>query len=334
MELSGDKFEQLRIALQRAYPSRPKLQLLLREELNVRLDEIVGNGNLENTVAELLGWAEESEERIPKLVSAAIKRNPGNSHLRAFVESFGMIPVEARATPIISSGSEFEWRGPTDDLELQSFLRPQPQLWDMAFLKHGVDRAAGVCRIEIEARQAIGTGVLVKQDLLLTNYHVYEAAGLDASRLRLAFGSMTGMEENERIFQLADHPVVHYSPTNKFDYVLFRVEPRIWQADAIRPVSYVQTSPPKGSSVHVVQHPDGDAMKVAFGTNGVTGVYEEEGLIQYVSQTSNGSSGSPCFNDLWQLVALHHAQRATTFRVVCEGILFSKIYPQIAAALS
>jgi len=115
--------------------------------------------------------------------------------------------------------------------------------------------------------------------------------------------------------------------------VLLRVESAILEANAIRPVDYVQTSPKKGTSIHVLQHPDGETMKIVFGTNGITGVYEHDGLIQYSSQTSTGSSGSPCFNDNWQLVALHHAQRATTFGVVCEGVLFSAIYPQIADVL-
>jgi len=332
MELSGDQFEQLRIALQRAYPNKQKLRMLVREELNIRLDEKVGGNNLEETVAELVDWAE-TEGKLIDLVSAAIKRNSDNPKLREFVESFGIMPADAKATPFISSGLEFEWRGPNEELELQGFFRPKPQLWDIAFLKDGVDRAASVCRIEVEDGKAIGTGVMVKQDLLLTNYHVYEAAGLDPSRLRLAFGCFTGLETNQR-WQLADRPIVLSSPTKDLDYVLFRVEPKILQANTIRPVSYDTKSPPKGSSIHVVQHPEGETMKVVFGTNGVTGVYEEEGLIQYISQTSHGSSGSPCFNDRWQLVALHHAQRATNFGVVCEGILFSKIYPQIVANLS
>ncbi|MBD2319469.1 trypsin-like peptidase domain-containing protein [Phormidium tenue] len=332
MELSGDQFKKLRIALQSAYPKKAKLEILLREEMNVRLDDVVGGSNLTETVAELVSWAE-SKGKIPDLVSAAIKGNSGNPSLLNFVASFGMIPVESKSNPVIPSRLNFEWLGPTEDLELQSFWRSKPEIWDMAFLKYGVDRAASVCRIEIENRKAIGTGVLVKQDLLLTNYHVYEDAGLNASRLRLVFGALTGIEKHEQIFQLADDPIVGFSYTDELDYVLLRVESRILQATTIRPVSYDTDSPPKGGSIHIVQHPDGESMKVAFGTNGVTGVYKEKGLIQYISKTSNGSSGSPCFNDQWQLVALHHAERATTFGIVCEGILFSKIYPQIASKL-
>jgi endonuclease G, mitochondrial len=338
MELRGDQFEQLRIALQRAYTAKSKLKLLVREELNERLDEIVGGNNLTETVTELVEWAEE-QGRLVELVSAAILRNPGNTRLRLFVESFGILPSEAKAIAIAPFGPEFSWLGPTEELELQGFLRPKPELWDVAFLKHGVDQAASVCRIEIAEQGAIGTGFLVSRDLLLTNYHVFEDSGLadHLSQWRLGFGRMTsgtGTETTGQTFRLADSPIVHSSPTEKLDYVLLRVESAILEARAIHPVDYIPQSPRKGTGIHVLQHPDGEAMKIVFGTNGITGVYEDNGLIQYISQTSTGSSGSPCFNDDWQLVALHHAVRATTFGVVCEGILFSAIYPQIAGLLS
>ncbi len=109
MELRGEQFRQLREALQGAFPSKPKLRLLLREELDVRLDDIVGGSNLIETVEELLAWAEE-EGRLVELVNAAVRRNPGNPKLRLFVESFGIILSQARPTPVNHCGSEFEWQ--------------------------------------------------------------------------------------------------------------------------------------------------------------------------------------------------------------------------------
>jgi endonuclease G, mitochondrial len=341
MELKGYQVKQLREAFQSAFPGKSKLKLLVREELERNLDEIVGGGSLTDIVAELIDFAE-AEGRLVELVSAAIRRNPGNPKLRLFVESFGLLPSEPRQIADLPYGPEFKWHGPTEQLELQGFLRPKPEIWDVAFLSRGVDQAASVCRIELEGqKQAIGTGFLLGPDLVLTNYHVLQAGIADdpanITKFRLSFGRLTsaiGTETAGQTFVLADNPIVHSSPTNELDYVLLKVEPAILNSDIIHPVSYIQTSPPKGSGIHVLQHPDGDSMKVVFGTNGITGVYQENGLIQYISQTSTGSSGSPCFNDDWQLVALHHAQRATTFGIVCEGILFSAIYPQIAGFLS
>lgn len=336
MKLRGEQIKQLREALQRAYPSAPKLKMLLREELDERLDEVVGGSNLTETVAELVDWAE-AEGKLVALVSAAFRRNPGNPRLREFVESFGIVPSQAKPAAILPYGPEFTWRGAKEELELQGFWRPKPELWDIAFLKNGVDQAASVCRVEVEGEGAIATGFLVKKDLLLTNYHVLDnGVKPDLAKFRLCFGRMTsvlGTATTGQIFRLAEHPIVRSSPTHELDYVLLRVDSAILETDGIRPVNFVPTSPTQGGSIHILQHPDGEEMKIVFGTNGITGVYEQQGLVQYISKTSTGSSGSPCFNDDWQLVALHHAQRATTFGVVCEGILFSAIYPQIADIL-
>ena len=62
-------------------------------------------------------------------------------------------------------------------------------------------------------------------------------------------------------------------------------------------------------------------MKVALSCNGVVDVDANSGKIQYVNKTAGGSSGSPCFNEDWELVALHHAERSRSFGSIREGIL-------------
>ncbi len=75
-------------------------------------------------------------------------------------------------------------------------------------------------------------------------------------------------------------------------------------------------------------------MKLAIAPNGVTDVLAGEGLVQYVTTAAGGSSGSPCFDDDWQLAALHHAQRARPFGRIGEGILIGAIQEQIADLLA
>ena len=70
-------------------------------------------------------------------------------------------------------------------------------------------------------------------------------------------------------------------------------------------------------------------MKVAISSDAVTGVYRESGKIQYVNKTMVGSSGSPCFNDSWKVVALHRALKYRSFGSIREGILFGAIFPEI-----
>ncbi|MFM5947050.1 MAG: trypsin-like serine peptidase, partial [Dolichospermum sp.] len=79
----------------------------------------------------------------------------------------------------------------------------------------------------------------------------------------------------------------------------------------------------------VLQHPEGESMKLSISQDGIIGVYQNSGLVQYVNKTAVGSSGSPCFDEDWYLVALHHAQKAKTFGSIREGILFASIYQEI-----
>ncbi len=63
--------------------------------------------------------------------------------------------------------------------------------------------------------------------------------------------------------------------------------------------------------VNIIQHPRGRPKEVALQDNQVVKV--DNVVVQYSCDTEPGSSGSPVFNNQWQLVALHHAS------VVADG---------------
>ena len=75
-------------------------------------------------------------------------------------------------------------------------------------------------------------------------------------------------------------------------------------------------------------------MKLAVSDNAVTYAEAQMGIIQYLTRAASVSSGSPCFDEQWRLVALHHAERSRTFRSVREGILIRSIHERISANLS
>jgi|688.fasta_scaffold83774_2 endonuclease G len=243
---------------------------------------------------------------------------------------------------VINIGPEIEWQGP-EEIQLQSWIKPDPDFLDVGFLMQAIQRATSVCRIEIPGQGIQGTGFLVAQDLVLTNYHVLkpsDEADMDANARNtiLRFGcftSNTGNETEGQVFKLVtEQPIVKSSPIENLDYALLRVEDKIWQAKDIEPVRWdCETLPMEKMGLNILQHPEGASMKISLSSNGITGVYEESGLIQYVTKTSLGSSGAPCFNKDWKVVALHHAQRSKSFGTIREGILFSSIYREIKSEL-
>ena len=58
-------------------------------------------------------------------------------------------------------------------------------------------------------------------------------------------------------------------------------------------------------AVNIIQHPYGGPKKVALRNNLV---YDSNfPKLRYFTDTDHGSSGSPVFNDAWEVVALHRA---------------------------
>ena len=63
--------------------------------------------------------------------------------------------------------------------------------------------------------------------------------------------------------------------------------------------------------MNIVQYPKGGALKYAIRHNFYTGM-DGDTYLRYVTDTERGASGSPVFNDDWQVVALHHAAAPAT----------------------
>jgi V8-like Glu-specific endopeptidase len=245
---------------------------------------------------------------------------------------------EPAAADQAQPGPAFELREQMGDLELQGLLPHEPELLDVGFLGEAIKRAASICRVETSGGKPLGTGFLVARRLLLTNYHVVNFApgkdfGEKARNLVLRFRSVTAATGREADGQpyLPDsaRPLLGFSPVQELDYALIRIEDRITEGN-LMPVEYGDfRALTKGTALNILGHPEGGPMKLALSGNGVVGVYREAGRVQYATRALNGSSGSPCFDDDWHPVAIHHAERAKSFGAVREGILLEPIFDQI-----
>lgn len=82
-----------------------------------------------------------------------------------------------------------------------------------------------------------------------------------------------------------------------------------------------------GQHVNVIQHPRGRRKEVSLQRNNLTNIYATR--VRYTSDTEPGSSGSPVFNNQWDLIAIHHAagewDTANGVWVSNEGMRIDKI---------
>ena len=251
------------------------------------------------------------------------------------------IPVKLdEGTAPKSYGPEIDWQGPSEELQLQGLFTAEPDFLDVGFLMSAIQQAVSVCRIEALNGRALGTGFLLKKNLLLTNYHVLQEHDSpledlisSAHNILLRFGYFTakgGGTTDGQTFRLdQDNPIVECSPTNKLDYALLRVENKISKASKVREAECdFESSLSEGMDLTILQHPEGETMKLAASKDGIARILPN-GLVQYANKAAGGSSGSPCFNEDWKVVALHHAERSRPVGAIREGILLSSIYPEI-----
>ncbi|QKQ77500.1 effector-associated domain EAD1-containing protein [Nostoc sp. TCL240-02] len=341
MNLSGSELRRIVNAILSAYPTQADLAMMVQFELEENVDAIAGGGNLTQLVFNLVTKWAIPRGKISRLIIAAYETNPGNPELKEFYESvvFKKRFIVDSSVKTQDFGPDISWRGESDEIQLQSWLQPEPDYWDVGFLKRAIEQSASVCRLEIPSRKIMGTGVLITPNKVLTNYHIVkysEEDNLETNVLNavLKFGCLTsdnGLETQGKSFKLdRQKPILCFSKTEDLDYILLQVEAKITQATDIKPARWDSHKLPlEKMRLSVLQHPEGDSMKLSVSQDGITGVYQNSGLVQYVNKTALGSSGSPCFDENWYLVALHHAQRAKTFGSIREGILFVSIYQEI-----
>ncbi len=202
-------------------------------------------------------------------------------------------------------------------------------LKQISWIERGLQASKSVCRILTSS--GLGSGFLIGPNLLMTNNHVIPNATVAAQ---------TVIEFNyQHDFEGHNLPTCRYKlDTSRFhsnpslDYSLAGLLPdpnkpalEDWGQVLLNP----HADPIPGEHVTIIQHPNGGLKQIVLTANQVVGLWEHR--LHYTTDTMPGSSGAPVFNDLWQVIAIHHAGGELQInaqgnkRFVNEGILMSAI---------
>lgn len=180
-------------------------------------------------------------------------------------------------------------------------------------------RKAGipVARIENIPGQGIqpegfATGFLISPNLLLTNNHVFpdSEAAKDCAANFLLERTMAGINNG---FRFVIDPNRFFLTNENLDFSIVYVESLSMENNfSIAGFNYLRmiSTPGKilvGQPINIIQHPAGGVKHYAYQNNNVVDILNLEQYIQYTTDTKQGSSGSPCYNNAWELVALHHS---------------------------
>lgn len=217
------------------------------------------------------------------------------------------------------SAPPFQWKGPESVDALERLIGPSNFL-PVSFLTEGAVCSRAVCKIQYavanEHWQDVGTGFLVADDTLLTNHHVIPDLA-DAVRMRLLFdyerrpdGTLKFPGTSYRLRARENSPFAT-SPEEGLDFTLINVE-----FEGSEPpgamfghlgARLTEKPPNAGDRVYIIQHPGGRPKELVIDSNQVCAVDILNHRVQYLANTEPGSSGSPVFNNRWEVVALHHS---------------------------
>ncbi|WOH52693.1 DNA/RNA non-specific endonuclease [Bradyrhizobium sp. sBnM-33] len=162
-------------------------------------------------------------------------------------------------------------------------------------------------------RGGSATGFMIAPTLLLTNWHVFKMPEV-AGRSRVQFAYESDPLGNDRIptwFSFA--PDKFFFKNKDLDYCVVAVDPLSKQGtEELASFGWLRLNPQLGKAdygqfLSIVQHPGGQSKQIAIRENKLLPFDDTEDFLTYQSDTFRGSSGSPVFNDLWDVVALHHS---------------------------
>jgi endonuclease G, mitochondrial len=202
---------------------------------------------------------------------------------------------------------------PAESVILERILGAS-DLMGVSFLELGllISRTVGRvhCRNRVSRVVGYGTGFLVSPRLLLTNNHVLDSAEA-ASYSQVEFDYQIGLDgkpSTSAIFSFT--PDDFFLTDRDLDYSLVAVQPRLADGRELREFGWNRLYDEegkviKGEYVNIIQHPNGEPKQLALRENQLEDALEE--WLHYRTDTAPGSSGSPVFNDQWEVVGLHHS---------------------------
>ena len=245
--------------------------------------------------------------------------------ISATLRSYEMKPPSMNTADFTNQGEEVEIPDPSAEAAGLERIIDEADFLPASFLERGATIQRAVARVVLTQPHAgfppgtgWATGFLVAPSLFLTNNHVIPDKAF-AKKIRLQFN-----------YQLNDQGVAattdSYNPdaddvfhTNAaLDYTLIRLQSKPVSGDANLGTGmivagqrwgFIELNPApvyrQKQHFNIVQHPSGRMKEVALQDNEIHSLFSN--TVRYKTDTEPGSSGSPVMDNVWQLMALHHA---------------------------
>jgi V8-like Glu-specific endopeptidase len=336
--LKGHEAAKFSEALRDAFKSPPQLEMMLGQGMTLNLWNYVPWSAEFDVVVYKLIENLQSDGKTADLLVAARLAKPGNVELYQFAQTFGLTSLpttpdffESVVKPklgfldfraFVKNLADVEGRIARVAVETSSgtkygtgfLVGPDALLTNYHVVMAAIDaKLAG----DTVAGQAVS--ILFDDKVMANNTKV-----CDGTPYKLASGDRWLIDHSP--YSAMDgkpDPTSGAPDSSELDYALLRLA----ESAALDPVGGERFAGPGGTSrgfvkigdgghdqdyaagrpLFIVQHPDGGSLKLALDTEGMIGPNSNKTRVRYKVNTLGGSSGSPCFNADFQVIALHHS---------------------------
>ena len=195
-----------------------------------------------------------------------------------------------------------------------------------SFLAEGaiVRRAVAYVEATFGTTSTTGSGFMISPRLFITNQHVIPnaEAALGATITFDRELDELGRPRPVTTFTLDPAAFALFSDAAELDYAVIAVGECLSGDGALTDFGYcpLSNAPDKhvvGMNTNIIQHPLGQKKLISIRNNLL--VVRTDTTLLYETDTQVGSSGSPVFNDDWEVVALHHWGEPFLRRVDDDG---------------
>lgn len=318
-------------ALLKAFTYPEFSDLLLRLDLNI--DEVAGRFNtVKETIGEAVGYLHR-RNREHELIAAAVEWRPANPDLIRLASGKGAAtaPDDAHLQRLIKESNSL--------LNFATWLEKAGKVQvcvcriEIAAQGGGTIFGTGflIAPDLVMTNWHVVRGIVANED----KDNSYTGARANASDLTCLFDYKVfanGLKSKGTTFSLApdwrvalskNNPATRDPQIDELDCAVIKLQEPAGslpvgdrkKANDGDPRDFIKLSgatdaPPEfkpKTPVFIVQHPSGEPIKLALETSAVKSVNGNRTRVQYFTNTEPGSSGSPCFDQNWNLIALHHS---------------------------
>jgi V8-like Glu-specific endopeptidase len=245
--------------------------------------------------------------------------NVGQMYIKPGVVNNNYAPVDPRAT----SGKRLDKEEIPNEAKFEAItgIYKQEAFVPVKFLKDAYYCQETVCRIvkvndQGQFINAYGTGFLVTKNHIMTNNHVIGSAE-EAKNMHFQFFFEDEKNYFTCVFDSSNNTPFITEPSLDFTIISikplgeFNKEPKLQDRwSKLEPVRLPRKSIniTKHGRCNIVGHPRGSPKLLSIQKNIILKADKDLNTIRYTADTDGGSSGSPVFDNNWQLIALHHKE--------------------------